>query len=251
MTSRAKAAEGRLAQRTIDHRVRPRFLEIGVRLIREKPLGLLGAGIVLALLVTAVLANVIAPYGYAQTSLTQRFRASSAEHWLGTDQLGRDLLSRIIYGTRVSLTVSLGATALGTLLGTCIGVTSAFFGGRYDLGVQRFVDAWESIPNLLLLLTIISLLGPGLFNVLVVLGLSFGIQNSRIIRGAALSVKENAYIEAAQAFGGSNLRLMLSHMLPNVAAIIIVVATIGLGNLILIEAALNFLNFGVPPPHPT
>jgi peptide/nickel transport system permease protein len=137
------------------------------------------------------------------------------------------------------------------LLGTLIGVTSAFFGGRYDLGVQRFVDAWEAIPNLLLLLTIISLLGPGLFNVLAVLGLSFGIQNSRIIRGAALSVKENAYIEAAQAFGGSNLRIMVSHMLPNVAAIIIVVATIGLGNLILVEAALSFLGFGVPPPHPT
>ena len=108
------------------------------------------------MLVTAVLADVIAPYGYAQTSLTHRFRASSAEHWLGTDQLGRDLLSRIIYGTRASLTVSLGATAIGTLLGTLVGVTSAFFGGRYDLGVQRFVDAWESIPNLLLLLTIIS-----------------------------------------------------------------------------------------------
>ena len=142
-------------------------------------------------------------------------------------------------------------STLGIVLGTLIGVTSAFFGGRYDLSVQRFVDAWESIPNLLLLLTIISLLGPGLFNVLAVLGLSFGIQNSRIIRGAALSVKENAYIEAAQAFGGSNLRIMLSHMLPNVAAIIIVVATIGLGNLILVEAALSFLGFGVPPPHPT
>jgi peptide/nickel transport system permease protein len=137
------------------------------------------------------------------------------------------------------------------VLGTLIGVTSAFFGGRYDLSVQRVVDAWESIPNLLLLLTIISLLGPGLYKVMAVLGLSFGIQNSRIIRGAALSVKENAYIEAAQAFGGSNLRIMLAHMLPNVAAIIIVVATIGLGNLILVEAALSFLGFGVPPPHPT
>ena len=106
-------------------------------------------------------------------------------------------------------------------------------------------------PALLLLLTIMSLLGPGLFNVTAVLGLSFGIQNSRIIRGAALSVKENAYIEAAQAFGSSNLRIMLLHLLPNVAAIIIVVATIGLGNLILIEASLSFLGFGVPPPHPT
>jgi peptide/nickel transport system permease protein len=251
MISRAKAVEGRIAQRTTVHRTRSPFLEVGVRLIREKPLGLLGAVIVCTLLGTAVFADVIAPYGYAQTSPAHRFRASSIEHWLGTDQLGRDLLSRIIYGARVSLTVSLGATAIGVCLATLIGVTSAFFGGRYDLSVQRFVDAWESIPNLLLLLTIMSLLGPGLFKVLAVLGLSFGIQNSRVIRGAALSVKENAYIEAAQAFGGSSLRIMLSHMLPNVASIIIVVATIGLGNLILVEASLSFLGFGVPPPHPT
>jgi len=240
-----------VAQPSTRTRIRSPFLELWVRLIREKPLGLLGAFIVFTLLGVAICADVLAPYGYAQTNLLHRFRTSSTEHLLGTDQLGRDLLSRIIYCTRVSLTVSLGATTLGTLLGTLIGVTSAFFGGRYDLGVQRFVDAWESIPNLLLLLTIISLLGPGLFNVLVVLGLSFGIQNSRIIRGAALSVKKNAYIEAAQAFGGSSLRIMLSHMLPNVAAIIIVVATIGLGNLILVEAALSFLGFGVPQPHPT
>src|SRR5262245_6378212 len=220
MTSRAKAVEGRFARPTTRTRTRSPFLEIWIRLIREKPLGLLGAFIVFTLLGIAIFADVIAPYGYAQTSLTQRFRASSVEHWLGTDQLGRDLLSRIIYGTRVSLTVSLGATAPGILLGRPCRWASAFFRGRYDLGVQRVVDAWEAIPNLLLLLTIISLLGPGLFNVLVVLGLSFGIQNSRIIRGAALSVKENAYIEAAQACGGSSLRIMLSHMLPNVAWII-------------------------------
>jgi peptide/nickel transport system permease protein len=232
-------------------RVQSRLLELGARLIREKPLGILGAGIVFGMLGVAVLADVIAPYGYAQTSLLHRFQGSTVEHWLGTDQLGRDLLSRIIYGTRVSLSVSLGAAALGTLLATLVGVTSAFFGGRYDLGVQRFVDAWEAFPGLLLLLTIMSLLGPGLFNITIVLGFSFGIQNSRIIRGAALSVKENAYIEAAQAFGGNSLRIMLLHMLPNVAAIIIVVATIGLGNLILIEASLSFLGFGVPPPHPT
>ena len=251
MISRAKAVEGRVAQPTTRTRPRSPFLELWVRLIRRSRSASWGLSSSVTLLGVAIFADVLAPYGYAQTNLLHRFRTSSAEHWLGTDQLGRDLLSRIIYGTRVSLTVSLGATALGIVLGTLIGVTSAFFGGRYDLGVQRVVDAWESIPNLLLLLTIISLLGPGLFNVLAVLGLSFGIQNSRIIRGAALSVKENAYIEAAQAFGGSNLRIMLSHMLPNVAAIIIVVATIGLGNLILVEAALSFLGFGVPPPHPT
>ena len=251
MIPRGKSVEGMFGRRAIGTRVRSPFLEVWVRLIREKPLGLLGAFIVFSMLGTAIFADVIAPYGYAQTSLLHRFRGSSAEHWMGTDQLGRDLLSRVIYGTRVSLTVSLGAAALGTCLATLIGVTSAFFGGRYDLVVQRFVDAWEAFPGLLLLLTIMSLLGPALFNVIAVLGLSFGIQNSRIIRGAALSVKENAYIEAAQAFGGSSLRIMLLHILPNVAAIIIVVATIGLGNLILLEASLSFLGFGVPPPHPT
>jgi len=251
MTQATAAADDRVRPRKTGTRVQSRFLEVWVRLIREKPLGLLGAAIVFGMLGVAVFADLLAPYGYAQTSLLHRFKGSSLEHWMGTDQLGRDLLSRIIYATRVSLTVSLGAAALGTLLATLIGVTSAFFGGRYDLGVQRFVDAWEAFPGLLLLLTIMSLLGPGLFNITVVLGLSFGIQNSRIVRGAALSVKENAYIEAAQAFGSSSLRIMLVHMLPNVAAIIIVVATIGLGNLILIEASLSFLGFGVPPPHPT
>jgi peptide/nickel transport system permease protein len=250
-TSTRLAVDEMAVPRRAGKPVRSRFLEVCVRLVREKPLGLLGACIVFGLLGVAVFADALAPYGYAQTSLLHRFKGSSAEHWLGTDQLGRDLLSRIIYGTRVSLTVSLGAAALGTLLATLIGVTSAFFGGRYDLVVQRVVDAWESFPGLLILLTIMSLLGPGLFNVTAVLGFSFGIQNSRIIRGAAFSVKENAYIEAAQAFGASNLRIMLAHMLPNVAAIIIVVATIGLGNLVLVEASLSFLGFGVPAPHPT
>jgi peptide/nickel transport system permease protein len=232
-------------------RVKSRSRKMWVRLIREKPLGLLGAFIVCGLLFVAVFADAIAPYGYAQTDLLHRFRGSSAEHWLGTDQLGRDLLSRIIYGTRVSLTVSLGAVALGTLVATLIGVTSAFMGGSYDLAVQRGVDAWMAFPGLLLLLTIMSLLGPGLLNITAVLGVSFGIQNFRVIRGAALFVKENTYIEAAEAFGSAALRIMLRHMLPNVMAIIIVVATIGLGNLILIEASLSFLGFGVPPPHPT
>jgi peptide/nickel transport system permease protein len=124
-------------------------------------------------------------------------------------------------------------------------------GGSYDLAVQRGVDAWMAYPGLLLLLTIMSLLRPGLLNITAVLGVSIGIQNSRVIRGAALFVKENTYIEAAEAFGSAALRIMLRHMLPNVMAIIIVVATIGLGNLILIEASMSFLGFGVPPPHPT
>lgn len=221
------------------------------RLIREKPLGLFGAIIILVFILAAIFADVITPYRYDQTKLFHRFRPSSGEYWLGTDQLGRDILTRVIYGARVSLYVAMGAVLLGTLVATLIGVTSAYFGGKYDILVQRFVDAWMAFPGLLLLLTIMSLTGPGLNNTLIVLGISFGIQNSRIIRGITLSVKENAYVEAAQAFGCKDTRIILRHLIPNVAATIIIVATVGLGNLILIEASLSFLGMGVPPPHPT
>ncbi|RMF86242.1 MAG: ABC transporter permease [Nitrospinota bacterium] len=227
---------------------RQRFLG---RLIREKPLGLIGAFIILAFILIAIFADLITPYRYDQTNLLHRLQPSSREHWLGTDQLGRDILTRVIYGARVSLYVAMGAVFLGTVVATLIGVTSAYFGGKYDIVMQRFVDAWMAFPGLLLLLTIMSLTGPGLNNTLIVLGVSFGIRSSRVVRGMALSVKENAYIEAAQAFGCKDMRIIWRHLLPNVAATIIIIATIGLGNLILIEASLSFLGMGVPPPHPT
>ena len=122
----------------------------------------------------------------------------STAHWLGTDQLGRDLLTRLIYGARISLYMGFGAVALGSVLATVIGVLSAYFGGRLDLLLQRGVDAWMAFPPLLLLMTIMSLLGPSVFNIAVVLGVGFGIQNSRIIRGVALSIKEHTYVEGAR-----------------------------------------------------
>ena len=196
-------------------------------------------------------ADVISPYGFAQTSLRERFIAWNADHWLGTDQLGRDILTRLLYGARISLYVGFGAVAFGSLLATVVGIASAYFGGRVDLLVQRAVDAWMAFPGLLLLMSIMSLVGPGAWNITVVLGVAFGIQNSRIVRGVALSIKEHTYIESARAAGAGHARIAVAHILPNVLPTIIVVATTGLSTVILTEASLSFLGLGVPPPYPT
>jgi peptide/nickel transport system permease protein len=227
------------------------YLDVWVQIVRRKPLGTVGGAIVLVMLAAAVLADVIVPYGYAQTSLRERFIAMNAQHWLGTDQLGRDLLTRLIYGARISLYVGFGAVALGSGLATLIGMASGYFGGRFDLWLQRGVDAWMAFPPLLLLMTIMSLLGPTVGNITLVLGIAFGIQNSRVIRGVALSMREMTWIESTRALGSGHVRITLCHILPNVLPTIIVVATTGLSTVILTEASLSFLGLGVPPPFPT
>jgi peptide/nickel transport system permease protein len=220
-------------------------------MLRRKPLGTMGAAIVLVMLAAAVLAEWVTPYGFAQTSLRERLVPMNAAHWLGTDQLGRDLLTRLIYGARVSLYVGFGAVLLGSLIATFVGVLSAYYGGRVDLFVQRGVDAWMAFPPLLLLMTIMSLLGPSVANITAVLGVAFGIQNSRVVRGVALSIREHTYIESARAVGSGHVRITVGHILPNVLPTIIVVATTGLSTVILTEASLSFLGLGVPPPYPT
>jgi peptide/nickel transport system permease protein len=232
-------------------RTRPWYTDVWIQLLRHKPLGTLGGLIVVVMLGGAVLADVITPYGFAETSLRERFAPISREHWLGADQLGRDLLTRLLYGARVSLYVGFGAVSLGCLLATLIGIGSAYFGGRVDLLLQRAVDAWMAFPPLLLLLSIMSLVGPGAWNITLVLGTAFGIQNSRIVRSMALSIKEHTYIEGARAAGAGHVRITAGHILPNVLPTIIVVATTGLSTVILTEASLSFLGLGVPPPYPT
>jgi len=232
-------------------RTRPWYADVWVQMLRRKPLGTIGAVIVIVMLAAAVLADLITPYGFAQTNLPERFIAINGSHWLGTDQLGRDLLTRLVYGARISLYVGFGAVLLGCVLATAVGVLSAYFGGRFDLLLQRGVDAWMAFPPLLLLMSIMSLLGPSVWNITAVLGVAFGIQNSRIIRGVALSIKEYTYVEGARALGSGHVRITVGHILPNVLPTIIVVATTGLSTVILTEASLSFLGLGVPPPYPT
>jgi len=219
--------------------------------VRRKPLGAAGGLVLAVMLVLTLFAERVAPYGYDQTDVFSRLRAPSEAHWLGTDNLGRDLLSRVIYGARVSMAVGFGGVAVGLLLGTAVGLVSGYFGGRLDLVVQRVVDAFMCFPLLLVALTIMAILGPGLANVILTLGLVLGVRDSRVIRSAVLSVKAHLYLEAARALGAPHAAMIGRHVLPNILAPIIILGTVNLGAVILTEAALSFLGFGVPPPHPS
>jgi peptide/nickel transport system permease protein len=221
------------------------------RFCRQKPLGAVGAVIVVGMLVMAVFAEQIAPYNYDETIRGARMKAPSTEHWLGTDNLSRDMWSRVVYGARVSVTVGFATIALVTLLATALGVSSAYFGGVYDLVLQRLVDAWLSFPYLIIILSVMAVLGPGLLNVILSLAVLGTATNSRVIRGATLALMGSQYIEAARAIGCGHARIIVRHVLPNIVATIIILATIGLGAVILAESALSFLGFGVPPPYPS
>ena len=221
------------------------------RLVREQPLGTAGGIVILILVLVSIFADSLAPYRYEEIHLRDRLQAPSTAYLLGTDHVGRDLLSRLIHGARLSLTVGLAATVLTVMVAVLIGGTSGFIGGRLDLVTQRFVDAWMAFPGLLLLLTIMSIAGRGMLQIIVVLGVSGGIPASRVVRGAVLGVKENAYFQAAQAIGSSRRRSLLRHVLPNIAAPIIIIFSINVGGVIMSEAALSFLGFGLPPDIPS
>jgi peptide/nickel transport system permease protein len=193
----------------------------------------------------------IAPYDYDEADIFSRLKPPSGAHWLGTDNLGRDVLSRVIFGARVSMLVGVGGVALGLLGATAVGLASGYFGGRLDILAQRVVDAFMCFPLLLVALTIMALLGPGLANVILTLGLVLAVRDSRVIRGAVLGVKANLYVEAARALGATHGAMIGRHILPNIFAPLIILATVNIGAVILIEAALSFLGFGVPPPRPS
>ena len=225
--------------------------DFSIRLWREKPLGTAGGIIVLILILVAIFADVLAPYPYDEIHLVDRLTGSSARYLLGTDHAGRDLLSRLIYGARLSLTVGLAATVLNVVVAVLVGGTSGFLGGKFDLAVQRFVDAWMSFPGLLLLLTIMSIAGRGILQIIVVLGIAGGIGGSRVVRGAVIDIRENDYFQAAESIGSSKWRTLIRHVLPNIAAPIIIIFCINIGGVIMSEASLSFLGFGLPAQIPS
>ena len=228
-----------------------RFADFFIRLWREKPLGMVCGIIILILILVAIFADVLAPYPIDERHLVDRLQGPSIQYLLGNDQLGRDFLSRIIYGARISLTVGLAATALNVLIAVLIGSLSRFLGGKVDLVVQRFVDAWMAFPGLLLLLTIMSLVERCLPQIIVVLGVTGGIVSSRVVRGAVIAVKENDYFLAAKALGTPTSQILLWHVLPNIMAPIIIIFSINVGGVIMAEASLSFLGFGLPPDVPS
>jgi ABC-type dipeptide/oligopeptide/nickel transport system permease subunit len=219
--------------------------------IKRKPLGMASAALILLLVLTAIFANVLAPYDPLAAQPEIRLAAPSWAHPFGTDDIGRDVLSRVIYGSRISLWVGLLAVGIGTFAGTIIGLVSGYWEGRLDMVLQRVMDAVNTIPGLLLALAIVSVLRPSTTNAMLAIAVVIIPGNSRIIRGAVLSAKQNRFVEAAHAIGCRDLRIIATHILPNVTAPILIIASIWLGNAILIEAALSFLGVGTQPPTPS
>jgi len=221
------------------------------RLFREKPLGAAGAVVFVLFLFCGIFADVLAPYGMNQINPVNRLKPPSWAFPFGTDNLGRDMLSRCLYGAQLSVIIGFCAAGLATFISVFLGIITGYLGGKIDLIIQRFVDAWQSFPDLIILIVVVSVVGPGMPQIIVTLGLLLGIAGSRIIRSAVVSVRENMYVHAAQSIGASTPRILWRHILPNVLPPIIVLFTTRVGIVILAESGLSFLGLGVPPPAPT
>jgi peptide/nickel transport system permease protein len=222
-----------------------------LRFCRRKPLGAIGGAVILLMVLTALLAEPLSTHDPIATDAGHTLAPPSARHWLGSDHLGRDIYSRIVHGARVSLVVGAGSTALGSLLGGLIGLLSAYFGGRVDLGAQRVLDILQGLPLLVLALVMSAALGPSIPNVIVAISVPIVPRAARVIRASVLSIREMPYIEAARALGARHARLALRHVLPNTIGPFIVLATAQLGAAVLVEASLSFLGLGVPEPYPS
>jgi peptide/nickel transport system permease protein len=221
------------------------------RLAKEKPLGFAGGIITLILLFVGIFAHFIAPYGMNECWVGGFLEPPSAKFLMGTDNLGRDVLSRIIYGAQISVIVGLSGTAIATFLSLIIGMVSGYIGGRVDLTVQRGVDIWMCLPDLIVLILLVTAMGPSLGSIIIALGFSWGVPGSRIIRGAVIAIKDNPYVHAAEAIGCSVSRTLLRHILPNVLPTVIVLFSVRVPGIILAEASLSFLGFGIKPPFPS
>lgn len=241
----------KLPEAEVEPRRRSPLADFFIRLVKEKPLGTFGGVIVLLLLLTAIFADVLAPYGYKEYILADRMQAPSIRHLLGTDNLGRDLFSRIVYGARISMYIGLGASAINMLFATLVGLISGYLGGKVDLVVQRFVDALLTFPMLIMVITLMALIGTGTVQVIMILGLWGGILWIRVVRSAVIAIKENVYVEAAKAIGASTGRILMRHILPNIAPVMIIIFSVSIAANILGEASLSFLGFGIPPPYPS
>ena len=225
-----------------------RWLETTFRFTRQRPLGAVGAAIMGIMIAAAVLAGFVAPYDPLATDYATMLQAPSSFHWFGTDSFGRDVLTRIIYGSRTALWIGFASAFLGATLGALIGVTSAYFGGKIDLVLQRFMDLLLSFPLIILALVVVSLLGSGMTNVIFAITVPMVPRCALVLRSSALTLREMPFVEAARALGFGPTRIILRHMLPNVMAPYLIMLTAFLGQAILLEASLSFLGLGVAEP---
>jgi peptide/nickel transport system permease protein len=224
------------------------WLEASFRFTRQRPLGAVGAAIIVIMVAAAVLAGFVAPYDPLTTDYASMLQAPSSFHWFGTDSFGRDVFTRILYGSRTALWIGFASSFLGATLGGIIGVTSAYFGGKIDLVLQRFMDLLLSFPLVILALVVVSLLGSGMTNVIFAITVPMVPRCAIIVRSSALALREMPFVEAARALGFGPLHIILRHMLPNVMAPYLIMLTAFLGQAILLEASLSFLGLGVAEP---
>ncbi len=221
------------------------------RRLRRHRLAFVGLGFIAALVLCAVFADLIAPYKPLEQAMTQRLRPPSAAHFFGTDDFGRDILSRILFGSRISLQVGFVAVGIAGTLGVVLGLLAGYFGGMVDSVLMRAMDVLLAFPAILLAVTIMALLGPSTTNVMIAIGIAYIPIFARVVRGSVLTVKPNEYVEAARACGATEWRTMLVHVLPGTTGPIIVQVSLALAYAILAEAALSFLGLGTQPPTPT
>ena len=227
---------------------RRRWLQASIRFARQRPLGAVGAAIIGIMIAAALLAGFVAPYDPLVTDYATMLQAPSSRHWFGTDSYGRDVFTRIIYGSRTALWIGFVSSFLGATLGGIIGVTSAYFGGKIDLVLQRFMDLLLSFPLIILALVIVSLLGSGMTNVILAITVPMVPRCALVVRSSALALREMPFVEAARALGFGPMHIILRHMLPNVMAPYLIMLTAFLGQAILLEASLSFLGLGVAEP---
>ena len=248
-----QAAEATLAHAEATARLAPKLTvrEEIAKFVSTKPLGAVGAAIILAMMFVAFFARAMAPYDPYVGDYAQQFTRPSAEHWFGTDEFGRDIMSRIMHGARIALFVGFAASFAGCTIGLLLGVTSAYVGGKLDLLLERLMDILLAFPQLILALAIASILGPAVQNVVVAIAIPIIPRAARVVRAAALSVKEFPYVEAAQALGAKRRRVIVRHIIPNTLAPYIILLTAQLGGAILAEAALSYLGLGTAEPTPS
>ena len=218
--------------------------------LSKSPLAMFGLAIILLLVFCAIFAEMISPYDPTAQDLAHMFETPSSTHWLGTDEFGRDILSRLIYGARVSLQVGFVAVGIALVLGGFLGAVSGYYGGRLDNAIMRVMDVLLSIPQTLLAIAIVAALGPSLMNLMIAVGISAVPTYARIVRGSVLSIRNMEFIEAARAVGSPDLRIILKHIIPNSMAPIIVQSTLGVASAILNAAGLSFIGLGIQPPNP-
>lgn len=228
-----------------------RATSASIQFLRRKPLGAFGLAVIVLMFLLAVLAPVVSTSPPDFGDPRDRILSPSGEHFFGTDHYGRDVYSRIVYGARISLLVGFGSLVLTLVVATALGLVSGYFGGLVDMVLQRFIDAAMAFPALVLLLVLVSVFGAGLWQMTISLGVLGSLTNTRIVRGAVMSVRNEQYIDAVRVLGGGNLRILLRHILPNIFGPLMVLGTAWLGVAIVAEASLAYLGLGIPPPTPS